>query len=131
MKRSDTSMDTQSGKFLVRAHPLGTVTEEMVVKRAREVAVTNGRNGNDYTQNDLDEARRELVGFPNTESTELENDAPDTGDWLAEGVDKGQSAPVRPAKDEQTFAEELVKEGVEEATHHQMLVGNQETREKE
>src|SRR5687767_7464157 len=128
MKRSDTEMDTQTGKFVARASGLGTVTEEMVIKRAKEIAVTNGRNGNDYSQNDLDEARRELVGFPNTEATELENDAPDTGDWLAEGADKGQRAPIRPARDEQTFAEDLVKEGVDEATHHQMLVGNQESR---
>jgi len=124
-------MDAQTGKFITRASGLGTVTEEMVIKRAREIAVTNGRNGNDYTRNDYDEARRELVGFPNTEATEIENDVPDTGDWLADGADKGQRAPVRPARDEQTFAEDLVEEGVDEATHHQMLVGNQQTRGKE
>ena len=116
------------GKISEHSRGLGTVTEEMLIKRAKEIAVTNGRNGNDYTQDDFDQARRDLVGFPNTEPTEEENEAPDTGDWLAEGVDKGQRAPVRPARDEQTFAEDLVKEGVEEATHHQMLVGNQETR---
>ncbi len=131
MKRSDTTMDAQTGKYIARATPLGTVTEEMVIKRAKEVAVTKGRNGNDYTQDDFDEARRELVGFPNTEATELEASAPDTGSWLGEAGDRGDRAPVRPAKDEQTFAEDLVKEGVEEATHHQMLVGNQTSRERD
>jgi hypothetical protein len=101
----------------------------MVVQRAKEIAVVNGRNGNDYTQNDFDEARRELVGFPGTDATELEQNAPDTGSWLAEAGSKGKRAPVRGAKDEQTFAEELVKQGVEESTHDQMLAGNQQSAE--
>ena len=131
MKRSDTTMDAQTGKFVARATPLGTVTEGMVIKRAKEIAVTNGRNGNDYTKDDFDEARRELVGFAATDATDLEGSAPDTGGWLGEAGDRGRRAPVRPAKDEQTFAEDLVKEGVEEATHHQMLVGNQTSRERD
>ena len=124
-------MDTQTGKYVARATPLGTVTEGMVIKRAKEIAVINGRNGNDYTQNDYDQARRDLVGFPEIEATELEGAAPDTGGWLGEAGDRGVAAPVRPAKDEQTFGEDLVKQGVEEATHHQMLVGNQTSREKD
>lgn len=116
-------MDTQTGKFVIGAKPLNTVTESMVIKRAKEIAVIDGRNANDYTEDEYEQARRELTGFPNTEATELEQQAPDSGDWLAEGADRGQKAPVRPAKDEQTFAEDLVKEGVEEATHHTMLAG--------
>ena len=129
MKRSDTTMDTQTGKFVARASGLGTVTEEMVIKRAKEIAVTKGRLGNNYTQNDMDEARRELVGFPEREPAEGET--PDTGDWLGEAGDTGQKAPVRPARDEQTFGEDLVKQGVEEATHHQMLAGNQTRRDQD
>jgi hypothetical protein len=131
MKRSDTTMDAQTGKFIARATPLGTVTEGMVIKRAKEIAIINGRVGNNYTQDDFEQARRELVGFPETDATEVEASAPDTGGWLGEAGDRGESAPVRPAKDEQTFAEELVKEGVEEATHHQMLAGNQSSRERD
>jgi hypothetical protein len=130
MKRSDT-MDAQTGKYIARATPLGTVTEAMVIKRAKEISVINGRNGNDYTQNDYEQARRELVGFPDTEATELEPMAPDSGGWLGEAGDRGEAAPVRPARDEQMFAEDLVKEGVEEANHDQMLAGNQSSREEE
>ena len=119
-------MDTQTGKFLAGAKPLNTVTEGMVLRRAKEVAVINGRNGNDYTQDDFEQARRELVGFPNTEPTDAENDVPDTGDWLAEGADRGQKAPTRPARDEQMSGEELIKEGVEEATHDTMLAGSEQ-----
>jgi hypothetical protein len=127
MKRSDSVMDTQRGKFLDGAAPLTTVTRQMVVQRAKELAVISGRNANDYSEDDFEQARRELVGFPNTEATELENDVPDTGNWLGEAGDKGQKAPVRPASDEQTFAEDLVKEGVDEATHDQMLAGSEQS----
>jgi hypothetical protein len=131
MKRSDTTMDTQTGKFISGAKPLNTVTEGMVLRRAKEIAVINGRNGNDYTQDDFEQARRELVGFVNTEPTDAENEVPDTGTWLGEAVDRGQKAPVRPAKDEQTFAEDLVKEGVEEATHDTMLAGSERSARKD
>jgi hypothetical protein len=127
MKRSDTTMDTQTGKFVVGAKPLNTVTPAMVIKRAKELAVIDGRSGNDYTQDEFDQARRELTGFTNVEATEVENEAPDTGAWLGEAGDRGQKAPVRPARDEQTVTEELVKEGVEEATHHTMLAGSEES----
>ncbi len=120
-------MDTQTGRFVVGAKPLNTVTEAMVIRRAKEVAVINGRNANDYTQDDFEQARRELVGFVNTEATEVENEVPDSGGWLAEGADRGHKAPTRSAKDEQTFGEDLVKEGVEEATHDTMLAGSEQS----
>jgi len=124
-------MDTQTGKFIQHARPLGTVTEGMVIKRAKEISVIKGRNGNDYTQDDFEEARRELVGFPDTAPVGAENDGPDTGGRLAEAGDRGRRAPVRSARDEQTFAEDLVKQGVEEATHDQVLAGSQESRERD
>jgi hypothetical protein len=117
MKWLDTTMDTQTGKFIQHARPLGTVTEGMVIKRAKEISVIKGRNGNDYTQDDFEEARRELVGFPDTAPVDAENDGPDTGGRLAEAGDRG--------------AEDLVKQGVEEATHDQMLAGSQESRERD
>jgi hypothetical protein len=131
MKHSDTSMDTQTGQFVAGQSPLGTVTKAMVAKRAKEIAVINGRNGNDFTPDDYDQARRELVGFQNTEAESLEESAPDTGSWLGEAGDRGQKAPVRPAKDEQTFGEDLVKQGVNEATHHSMLAGAQTSAERD
>lgn len=120
-------MDSQTGKFLVGAKPLNTVTEAMLVQRARELAVIEGRTGNDYTPDELEQARRELTGFPNVEATEMENQAPDTGEWLGEAGDRGHQAPTRSASDEQTSSENLVKEGVEEATHHTMLAGSEES----
>jgi hypothetical protein len=124
-------MDTQTGKFVVGAKPLNTVTEGMVIKRAKEIAVINGRNGNEFTADEYEQARRELVGYPNTDTEDLEAQAPETGEWLGEAGDRGQKAPVRPAKDEQTIAEDLVKEGVDEATHHTMLAGSERSARKD
>ena len=129
MKHSDTAPDTQTGKFVAGAKPLGTVTEGMVIRRAKEVAVGNGRNGNDYTHADYDQARRELVGFSDSEETLENSGAPDTGGWLGPAGDSGKKTPVRGAADEQQLGEKLVREGKREATHHQMLAGNQETSE--
>lgn len=131
MKLSDTTMDTQTGQFIAGASPLGTVTKAMVTQRAKEIAVINGRNGNDFTEDDFEQARRELTGFQNVEDTELEQAAPDAGGWLGEAGDRGQKAPVRPAKDEQTFGEDLVKQGVSEATHDTMLAGSQTSAERD
>jgi hypothetical protein len=119
-------MDTQTGKFLSGARPLNTVTGAMIIQRAKEIAVINGKNGDDYTQDEFDQARQELTGFVNTEATNAENDAPDTGGWLGEAGDRGKKAPVRRPNDEQTFGEDLVKEGVEEATHHTMVAGSEQ-----
>ena len=131
MKRSDTEMDTQTGKFVAGTNALTTVTPAMVVQRAKEIAVTNGRRGNDYTQNDYDQAKNELVGFPNTEATELEDGAPAAGTWLGEAGDTGHKTPVRGAKDEQVFGEDLAQQGVDEATHNTMMAGNQTSRERD
>lgn len=124
-------MDSQTGKFINHAKPLGTVTEGMVIKRAKEIAIINGRNGNEYTADDFEQARRELVGFPEMDPAELESRAPDTGEWLGEAGDRGDRAPIRAASDEQTFGEDLVRQGVEEATHDQMLAGSQESKERD
>lgn len=119
-------MDTQTGKFLSGAKPLNTVTGAMIIQRAKEIAVINGKNGDDYTPDEFEQARKELTGFVNTEPTDAENDAPDTGGWLGEAGDRGQKAPVRRPNDEQTVGEDLVKEGVEEAAHHTMLAGSEQ-----
>jgi hypothetical protein len=131
MKRSDIEPDTITGKFISRAKPLGTVTEGMVIKRAREIAIINGRNGNDYTEDDYEQSRTELVGFTGEPAELEEEEAPAARTWLSDAGGKGRKAPVRAAGDEQQFADKLVREGVEEAAHHQMLAGNQMTRGKE
>lgn len=127
MKHSDTEPDTQTGKFVTGAKGMGTVTKGMVIRRAKEIAVANGRNGNDYRQDDYDQARRELVGFSDEEETLENSNEPSTGAWLGPAGDTGKKTPVRGAADEQQLGEKLVREGKNEAAHHQMVAGNQES----
>ena len=89
--------------------------------------MANGRNGNDYRPDDYDQARRELTGFSDPEEALDNTGAPSTGSWTSRAGDTGKKTPVRGAADEQQLGEKLVREGKKEASHHQMLAGNQET----
>ena len=52
----------EEGRFSQKARGLGTVTEEMVRKRARELALISGRDEKQMLDSDLAQARRELTG---------------------------------------------------------------------
>src|SRR5579859_2049147 len=106
----------EEGRFTERARGLGTVTEAMVRQRAGELAIINGRSAKQVLDSDLEQARRELTGAerlnpPPTPAEEL----PEENRWEAVPESVGQKAPTVPAPDEQTFAEKLVEEGVEDA----------------
>jgi len=49
----------EEGRFTEQGHGLGTVTKEMVDKRARELALINGRT--QVLDSDFREAKRELT----------------------------------------------------------------------
>ncbi len=110
----------EEGRFTEHAHGLGTVTEEMVQARASELAEISGRT--EVLDSDLDEARRELTGEerlnPEPSAADL---IPEEDRWEAVQGSVGQSAETVPAPDEQTFAEKLVEEGVEDAEQDQMV----------
>ncbi len=111
---------TDEGRFTERAHGLGTVTEEMVRQRASELALIAGR-GDRVLDTDLDQARRELTGEErlNPKTTAAER-LPEDARWEDVPESTGERAPTVPAPDEQTFAEKLVEEGVEDAEQDQM-----------
>jgi len=116
------------GRFTQHGQGLGTVTEEMVRQRAAELALVNGRPPGQILDSDLDQARRELTGretvvptpTPAEELTEDER-------WDPVGESKAGKVPVVPAPDEQTFAEELVEEGAEDAEQDRMVQGTLES----
>jgi hypothetical protein len=118
------------GRVSEHAHGLGTVTQEMVEERAREIAITNGRPAGQYNEADLIQAREELLGSKAHAIT-----TEDAGEDLVERTglpgETGRRAPTREASDEQTFAEQLAGEGVEEANHEQMVQGNQYRKERD
>ncbi len=112
----------EEGRFSRHAEGLGTVTEEMVKERAEELAVINGRSKHQVLESDLDQARRELTGeeglVPEPSAAES---VPEEDRWEAVPETSGHQVPSIPAPDEQTFAEKLVEEGVEDAEQDQMI----------
>jgi hypothetical protein len=120
--------DIEDGKLSEHSHGMGTVTRNMVIKRAREIAFINGRSPGQILQSDFDQAKRELTGrsqivedqeAPRRRShTELRE--------TVRGTHGRQAKTVTP-HDEQTDAEKLVEEGVAEAEHDQMIEGTRES----
>jgi hypothetical protein len=97
------------------------------LKRAREIALINGRSENHVIQNDFDQAKRELTG-----GGEMVNDPEAPRDRshaeLRETVrgTRGRAAERVPAHDEQADAEKLVEDGVMDAEHDRMVEGTRE-----
>lgn len=118
----------EEGRLTEHSRGLGTVTREMVVKRARELAVINGRSADQMLQSDFDQAKRELTG--RGEVIE-EQEAPRRRSHaeLRETIRGTHGRQARPVTvhDEQTDAEKLVEEGVSDAEHDQMLEGTRES----
>jgi hypothetical protein len=118
----------EEGRFTEHGRGLGTVTPEMVRRRAGELAVINGRSENNILDSDLDEAYRELTGaerlVPETPPSE---ELPEEARWEPVAGTTGEKVEAVPAPDEQTFAEKLVEEGVEDAEQDQMLRATRES----
>jgi len=116
----------EKGRFTEQGHGLGTVTREMVLKRARELALINGRE--QVLETDFAQAKRELTSEEHLtpEPDRMENLSEDER-WKPVAEGPAKEAPKVPAPDEQTFAEKLVEEGVEDAEHDQMTKAARES----
>jgi hypothetical protein len=117
----------EEGRFTDHGHGLGTVTREMVLKRAKELAMISGRE--QVLNSDFQRAKRELTREEDLppEPDAMENLTEDER-WEAVPESVGKEGPKVPAPDEQTFAEKLVEEGVEDAEHDQMKRAARESR---
>ena len=116
------------GRIEQHAKALGTVTPEMVEDRAREIALTNGRLADQFTQADLDQARAELQAAQHAPPEPAQDEDLDYSPQEDASVPPNHQAPTKLATDEQTLPEDLVREGAEEAAHEQMVAGNVESR---
>jgi len=120
------------GKISVHGNGMGAPTPELVEKRAREIALIDERDPNEFTDSDWDQARRELLG------TEVIAAAEDT-DEVADGTSErnevpgetGHRAPRPGLEDDETLGAQLVTGGLEEATHDQMVEAAKEDQEQE
>jgi hypothetical protein len=115
------------GRFTEQGHGLGTVTEEMVRKRAEELALIAGRPKGVILDLDYHEARRELTGKDGlVPRPPRDEQLSEDERWEPVPESKGHEGPRVPASDEQTFAEELVEEGVEDAEQDLMSKATRE-----
>lgn len=112
---------------------MGVPSPDEVEKRAREIAMINERNPDEFSEADWTQARKELLGAEHpTPAEETKESAGLTDDWYVAAPSRGRRVP-RPGVDEEeeTVGEHLVTGGVEEATHDQMLEARREELEQE
>ena len=106
---------------------LNVPTPEVVTKRAREIALIDERDPDDFTEADWEQARRELTGLETTAASE---DPLKAAAALSErgsiAGETGTRAPRIAPKDEALLDERLVSRGVDEAAHDQMVEAAQE-----
>ncbi|MEP6955449.1 MAG: hypothetical protein ABI883_01380 [Chthoniobacterales bacterium] len=111
------------GKISVHGDGMGAPTPELVEKRARELALIDERNPDDFTDADWEQARAELLGIDSNAAPEEtpENAATEsTEEWEVVASNDGRRA-GRASDDDETVGQQLVEGGVEEATHDRMV----------
>src|SRR5580765_2522527 len=100
---------TRRGRISSQGREIGTVTRQMVLKRAREIARINGRTAKNVLNSEVEEARRELTQEiplpPPRTAAEL---VPEDKRWDPIPEAEGTKVPVVPPSDEQTVAERFV-----------------------
>ena len=115
------------GKISEHGHGIGAPSPEEVERRAREIAMIDERNPDDFTETDWAQARHELMGEENNVPPEETPDNADmTEEWNVIASSKGHRLPRPGTEEEETVGEHLVIEGIEEATHDQMLEARRE-----
>ena len=129
----DDSSQRPGGKIAVHGMGFGAPTPEQVEKRAREIALIDERDPEQFTDADWEQARRELLGAtlpPPLEESEAAAQMQE--EWEVTPDDRGHRVnPPGASDDEETVGEQLVTDGVEEAIHDQMLEARKEELEQE
>lgn len=101
---------------------MGAPTPELVEKRAREIALIDERNPEEFTDADWDEARQELLGVStNAAPEETPENATLAEEWPVTASNTGERAPRAGVDDDEMLGAQLVAGGVEEATHDRMV----------
>ena len=110
------------GKISDHFKGLGAATQDLVIQRAREIAIINGRTPNCYNDDDFLQAKHELLGADHAEEGEFDFVASLT-QWDENPASHGHAARRAELPDEQTLPADLAQEGLWEAEHKQMLAG--------
>lgn len=124
--------EPRPGKIEVHGNGIGAPSPEEVERRAREIAMIDERNPDEFTDTDWKQARRELMGEENNTPPEETSDNADlTEEWTVVASSKGHRVPRPGTDEEETVGEHLVIDGLEEAAHDQMLEARREEIEQE
>src|SRR5579871_4346980 len=80
---------------------IGTVTREMVLKRARELAVIDGHSPDHVSGSEFEQAQRELTGGSDIDPNEVAlEDVPDSERWDPAPGSAGHKTPESSDEDE-------------------------------
>jgi hypothetical protein len=123
-------MRPTSAKIIQHSEGLGTPTSDTVRKRAREIAMINGRE--EFSEEDWREAKRELHGGHEMNDTngDMEMSSMVSEHDMVVGSMGHHSANMMP-EDNENVLEELIAEGMDEAVHEQMLAARMEDRDEQ
>jgi hypothetical protein len=120
--------ETNGGKIEFHGNGMGVPSPDDIERRAREIAMIDERDADEFTDADWAQARRELLGENDTMPPE--EDAKNIKlqeEWEVTPDDRGHRV-SRPGieEDEKSLGESLVSDGREEAAHDQMLEARRE-----
>lgn len=114
------------GKINLHGNGLGVPSPELVEKRAREIAMIDERNPDEFTEADWNQAKKELIGLQAAHAPEVDDDIDEE---VSERDDilgaSGHRAPKNGFDDDRVM-EDLVAGGIEEAAHDQMVEARRE-----
>jgi hypothetical protein len=121
-----------AGRIEVHGNGFGAPTPEKVEQRAKEIAMIDDRDPEEFTDADWDQAKKELLGAagPGAPEETRENAALED-EWEVVANDSGHQVPRTGVEGDEPVGEQLVNGGVEEATHDQMLEAAREELEQE
>jgi hypothetical protein len=116
----------KEGVLMIHSTGIGTVTRKMVLNRAVELALINGRQAGDVSSSDWAQAKRELTGGPEMDPNEATLESlPESERWDPVPGSSGHivTVPSNDGEDDEgrSVGERLIDEGVQEAEHDQML----------
>jgi hypothetical protein len=115
---------------------IGAVTQDMINKRAKELAMLSGRVPPVASPADYEQAERELSGGTELDKQEEAIEAiPESERWDPVPGSPGIQVPEIPSEDEDeegnNESAQLVEEGVHEAEHDQMVQAEEQAEEDE
>jgi hypothetical protein len=112
----------QRARIIIHDEGAGVPSPDVIEQRARELAMIAGRAASDYTDEDFRQAKLELMQERQPDDEEMEENAlpfePGSGDVLG---GREHQAPNFGSDDESSVGEELIREGLDEALHDEML----------